>query len=375
MSDTWALLKRLCRIETGPDRSGRLSRRAPSTDLMAFFFAQIGISRLFLSHFPKGHKVQALDVSRLPQHAWIHLLPAPLYDCRIFPSHFPVSEGETLLPLGDCLFPDFISSTSSIVDGHPNDAMVFLRCAPQNQNSWLQDGRLEPQTSGCNKKTVPPFSRATGHSWDLHQAAFRTKSGSFRLIQSPVLNACCTSPNCSLCPWLHTDCRHGLQDCHKTLPNKSETVILCPGGLGSVKPLIMSLALARRPDGLLSSGSQVRAQRVSIARSGQREWPCAVSSRDSTLAPWFLSRVCHSTSMLFRNSCLSAGDNWVIFTSLRCRTCRAPGETVKKASSVISLDCFRHYLLSPQTMEHRQRSHHISGIESNVSGHGTKTSS
>ena len=31
--------------------------------------------------------------------------------------------------------------------------------------------------------------------------------------------------------------------------------------------------------------------------------------------------------MLFRNSRFYAGDKWFIFTSLRCRTCRAPGET------------------------------------------------
>ena len=36
---------------------------------------------------------------------------------------------------------------------------------------------------------------------------------------------------------------------------------------GSVKTSMMSRAFARRPDGLLSSGFQVRAQRVSIARS------------------------------------------------------------------------------------------------------------
>ena len=49
--------------------------------------------------------------------------------------------------------------------------------------------------------------------------------------------------------------------------------------------------MARRPDRLLSSGFQVRAQRVSRARCGQRAWACAVSSTDSTLAAWFLSRV------------------------------------------------------------------------------------
>ena len=57
-----------------------------------------------------------------------------------------------------------------------------------------------------------------------------------------------------------------------------------------------------------------------------------LSSRDSTLAAWFFSKVCHSTSMLFRNSCLSANDNWFIFTSLRCRTCQAfnTGDPIKR---------------------------------------------
>ena len=70
-----------------------------------------------------------------------------------------MSERETLLQLGDCLFPDFVSSTSILIDGHSKDAMVFLLCAPQNQDTRLQDGRLEPKTSGSSKKTVPPFSR------------------------------------------------------------------------------------------------------------------------------------------------------------------------------------------------------------------------
>ena len=61
---------------------------------------------------------------------------------------------------------------------------------------------------------------------------------------------------------------------------------------GSVKPFAMSRALARRPDAMLSSGFQIRAQRVSIARSRQRSRARAVSSRDHTLAARFLSKVC-----------------------------------------------------------------------------------
>ena len=125
---------------------------------------------------------------------------------------FPVSESETLPQLGDCLFPDFISSTSNIVDGHTNDAMVFLLCAPQNQNTRLQDGRLESQSSGCSKKTILPFSRAIGQyinclrsftqkprdSPGTPPGGIQTKSGCFRLIGSPVLNACCTPPKLQL---------------------------------------------------------------------------------------------------------------------------------------------------------------------------------
>ena len=69
----------------------------------------------------------------------------------------------------------------------------------------------------------------------------------------------------------------------------------------------------------------------------QRARAWAVSSRDSTLAAWFLSSGLPLDSMLLRNSRFSAGDIWFIFTSSRCCTCRAPGETVKKASSVIQL--------------------------------------
>ena len=90
------------------------------------------------------------------------------------------------------------------------------------------------------------------------------------------------------------------------------------GRSGSVEPLMISRAFARRPDVLLSSGFQVRTQRVSIARSGQHARAWTVSSGDSTLAAWLLSR---SICMLFRNSRFSAGDKWFIFTSLRCRIC------------------------------------------------------
>ena len=92
-----------------------------------------------------------------------------------------------------------------------------------------------------------------------------------------------------------------------------------------MKPSMMSRALAWHPAGMLSSGFQIRVQRVSIARSCQGSRARVVSSKENTLAAWFLSRVCHLVSMLFRNSHLSAGVNWLMFTSLRYRTFRAPG--------------------------------------------------
>ena len=49
--------------------------------------------------------------------------------------------------------------------------MVFLLCAPQKDNTRLQDGRLELQASGSSKETVPPFSRAIGQAINCFSAA------------------------------------------------------------------------------------------------------------------------------------------------------------------------------------------------------------
>ena len=112
----------------------------------------------------------------------------------------------------------------------------------------------------------PNFTR---FAWDSI-GGILTKSGCPLLIRSPVFDAFCTSPNCSLCPSLHTDC--------ETVINPSRVSAgECDSMLrtsGSVEPLMISRAFARRPDVQLSSGFQVRTQRVSIARSGQhaRAW-------------------------------------------------------------------------------------------------------
>ena len=153
---------------------------------------------------------------------------------------------------------------------------------------------------------------------------------------------------------------YGLQDCHEALPVSVGECDSMSRRSRSVKPFKVSRALARPPDGMLSSSFQTRAQRVSIEQSGQRSGARAVSSGDNTLAAWFLSRVCHSVSMLFRNSRLSAGVNWLIFISLRCRTCRAPGETVKMPLPLSNFEAGHHsFLLAPQATGHLQRSHHF----------------
>ena len=92
--------------------------------------------------------------------------------------------------------------------------------APQHQHTRFQDGRIKTQSPGCSKETVPSFPRAIGQSINcleqLHPNFTRFTWDSigrhsdeewlFSLDRVPVSNACCTSPICNLCPWLHTDC-------------------------------------------------------------------------------------------------------------------------------------------------------------------------
>ena len=138
------------------------------------------------------------------------------------------------------------------------------------------DRRLRTQSVGGSKKTALPFSRTVGQSVNCHEQlhpnitrftgnAIGLQRRCFRLIGSPVLNARCTSPNCNLCPWLHTDCRTVIKpswvrlgDCD-SMSRKS----------GSVKHFMMTRALARRPDCMLSSGFQSMSPR-SIYRT---IWP------------------------------------------------------------------------------------------------------
>ena len=138
-----------------------------------------------------------------------------------------------------------------------------------------------------------------------------TKSGCSLLIGCPVLNACCTSPNCNLCLWLHTDC--------KTVIKPSQVSVGECDSMSRRSGLVKTL----NDESCLRTEPRLHAFvwlpstcRVSIVRAVQCDQAWAVSSRENTLAAWFLSRVCYSTSMLFRNSRFSAGDNWFIFTSV-----------------------------------------------------------
>ena len=125
--DTWALLKRLCRIESSPDKSGRLSRaeypRAPSTDLMATFSVSFASPDCSFLIFREAHSSRHSKKAGCPT----RMDPsACTLGYRILLFHFPMPERETFLELGNCMFPDFVSSTSNVVDGHSNDTMVSL---------------------------------------------------------------------------------------------------------------------------------------------------------------------------------------------------------------------------------------------------------
>ena len=76
--------------------------------------------------FPRGTKTRSLfDVGWLPAaHGSICCL-CDLSTSEFPLSHFPVSEGETLLELCDGPFPNFVSSTGHAVYSHSNDAVVL----------------------------------------------------------------------------------------------------------------------------------------------------------------------------------------------------------------------------------------------------------
>ena len=137
---------------------------------------------------------------------------------------------------------------------------------------FLGTGRSSTGTNGGSSRLtfLNNCTQISRDSPGIPSGGILTKSGCPLLIRSPVFDAFCTSPNCSLCPSLHTDC--------ETVINPSRVSAgECDSMLrtsGSVEPLMISRAFARRPDVQLSSGFQVRTQRVSIARSGQhaRAW-------------------------------------------------------------------------------------------------------
>ena len=113
-----------------------------------------------------------------------------------------------------------ISSTGHVVCNHSNDAMVSPLGTAHHQHTRFQHRRLKAQSSGGCKETVSAFSRAICQSvHSLEQlypditrfpwnAVWRHANKEVcSLVIRSVLKACCTSPNCHLLPWLHTDCK------------------------------------------------------------------------------------------------------------------------------------------------------------------------
>ena len=121
--------------------------------------------------------------------------------------------------------PPAISPTAT-----PTMSWYFLLCAPQKHSTRLQDGRLELQTSGSSRKTVPPFSRAIGKSidcfWQLHPDTTRLSWDSIRrhsdeewlfsLDRVSSVERLLHIPKLQLVSMT----AHGLQDCHEALPGK-----------------------------------------------------------------------------------------------------------------------------------------------------------
>ena len=284
--------------------------RVPSTDHRGNFFSFVCISRLFLPHFSERHDIQTLEIDRLSN---THGPICCLYNLSA--TEFPLSTSQ--LPNVKHFFSSEIacSQTSS-----PPPAMSLLATQGYHgifvvRHLWLSRGNHSSILLCHQPAHWPSWGNCTQTSRDspgIPSGGILTKSGCPLLIRSPVLNACCASPNCNLCPWLHRDCKTVIKP-SRVSAGECDSML---GRSGSVKPLMISRAFAWRPDVLLSSGFQVRTQRVPIARSGQHARAWTVSSGDSTLAAWLLSRACHSICMLFRNSRFSAGDKWLIFTSL-----------------------------------------------------------
>ena len=211
---------RFCASQAGPDRSGRLSRaeypRAPSTDIMAVFFAPFGISRLFLSQFPERAQSPdswagcptRMDPSAACTTSRLQNFTFPTCQCpnvkRCF--NLAIACSQTSSP------PPAISSTAT-----PTMpwyfCCVFLKTRTHGPKTDVSNPRrlavarkqfLHSLVPSASPLTV--FSSCTQTPRDSPRTpsgGIRTKSGSFRLIGSPVLNACCASQNCSLSVTAH----------------------------------------------------------------------------------------------------------------------------------------------------------------------------
>ena len=74
-------------------------------------------------------------------------------------SHFLMPERETFLQLGNCLYPDFVSSTSNVVDGHSNDTMVSLFWIPSTKTYSSGIDVSKPSPPADARKQFHPLSR------------------------------------------------------------------------------------------------------------------------------------------------------------------------------------------------------------------------
>ena len=127
-------------------------------------------------------------------------------------TQFLVSEGETLLELRDGLFPNFVTPPPAMLST-ATPMRPWYPCCAQYQHTQFEYRRLKTQPSGGGKDTVSPLSRTICQSVHCLEQLYpkhheiHLERRLAPLIGSPVLKACCTSPNCNLWTWLHTVCR------------------------------------------------------------------------------------------------------------------------------------------------------------------------
>ena len=203
------------------------------------FFVHVGTSRLFLPQFPGWHKVQTLDVSRLPNtHGSICCLHH--LDCTISP--FTTSQCPKVKRCFDLEIacsrtssPPRAMSSTALQSCHGIFCCVLLKTKTHGSktdvsNPWRQQ-EISSSILSYHLLVDQLFQAAAPNTTRFSWGSIRRHSDEewlFSLDRSPVLHSSCTSSNCTLCPWVHTDCRVS-----QNPPGLvSENVILCPGGQG-----------------------------------------------------------------------------------------------------------------------------------------------